>query len=85
MTWRAISISGRAYLERGHDGGEAEVRHLDGAEVVQQDVLGLEVAVDHAPLVAELHRRLDLSEQVARAVLPLEPARCCSPYHQNAC
>ena len=56
-------------LERGH----AEVGDLDVVLVVEQQVLGLEVAVADGVAVAEVQRRDDLPEKAAR-LLRRQPA-----------
>ena len=49
--------------------GEAEVCRLDVALRVQEEVLGLEVPVDHAVQVADVHRVYNLREDLGGLVL----------------
>ena len=44
--------------------GDAEVEHLRLAGIIDQDVAGLEVAMDHALLVGVLHRIANLGQQL---------------------
>ena len=43
--------------------GKSEIRHTRRAGLVQQDVAGFQVAVDHTLLVGELHRLTNLDHQ----------------------
>ena len=58
----------------GHD-RQAEVRHLDPAQLVDQDVLGLDVAVDHAALRRVLQSFCHLTADEKRLAL-LQPQHC---------
>ena len=46
--------------------GDAEVQQLDGAFLGHQDVLRLEVAMDHQVLVRVMHRGADREEETQR-------------------
>ncbi len=56
-----------------HDIAEPKVSDLDIAVGVQQQVLWLQIPVDHHVAVAVLHARNDLLEELAGLILP-EPA-----------
>eukprot|EP00962_Isochrysis_galbana_P044311 scaffold17145_cov109-Isochrysis_galbana.AAC.4 len=50
-------------------GGQAKVNHLDLTALVDQDVLGLDVAVRHAHRVARVHTKDDLPTHRGAGVL----------------
>ena len=62
-----------ALVARDADVGEAKVRQLDVPVGRDEEVIGLDVSVDDAPLVAVVERQDDLSRVLPRVILAQPP------------
>ena len=76
---RGVGRGPRRRARRAQRLGQAEVQHLDGAVGTQLDVGRLQIAVDDAVLVRELHGVGDLSRDGDGLVDGTGPARCGRP------
>ena len=69
----AASAAVMALVARDADVGEAKVRQLDVPVRRDEEVIGLDVSVDDAPLVAVVERQDDLSRVLPRVILAQPP------------